>query len=63
MSKRPDNAICSNCVFYKPRDEDIATATDECHVDPPTEDGWPQTTATDWCGCFTDDWEPKPQGT
>jgi len=45
-----EHAICENCLYYKPTNDEIGV----CMFKIPTRNGRPQTCPLDRCGFFTD---------
>ena len=54
--KRPADAVCEKCVLWW---QSSIANQGECRADPPSPDGWPETTALDWCGAFVDQWNHR----
>jgi len=48
MSRVPPKS-CKDCRHYNDPDE---VGTGQCRRYPPTDNGWPPTTDSDWCGEF-----------
>ena len=41
---------CDCCRFWKPMDDEDGSELGQCRRFPPAYEGWPMTTAGDWCG-------------
>lgn len=51
--------VCQYCLYFKSGNQlsnpKQFLGAGKCHHSPPTQDGWPDTKATEWCGQWKGD--------